>query len=299
MTTTQDTSIHPTAIVSADATVEPGAIIGPGCIIDGPATIHAGVHLIANVHVAGDTDIGENTTIYPYACIGFGPQHIKIKPGAPIGGLTIGSDCVIREQTTIHAAMEPGVRTIVGDRLFLMATAHIGHDCIIGNDIVICNGSLAAGHVEIHDKAFISGNCAVHQFCLVGRGAMLGGGTLATSDVPPYCTLVAMNTLGGLNLVGMRRSGISNEDISTTKDAYRKAFRVRIPKDQQLAILDELGESCEPVRLMAEFVRSSKRGVCLGDGKPRPHIMQWLRSDEGRSTLAGNTPQDGDDNGVA
>lgn len=299
MTTTQDTSIHPTAIVSAQATIEPGAHIGPGCIIDGPATIRSGANLIANVHVAGDTQIGENTTIYPYACVGFGPQHIKIKPGSPIGGLTIGSDCVIREQTTIHAAMEPGTRTIVGNRLFLMATAHIGHDCIIGNDVVMCNGALAAGHVEIHDKAFLSGMVAVHQFCRVGRNAMLGGGTIASSEVPPYCTLVAMNTLGGLNLVGMRRSGISGNDISKTKEAYRKAFRVRLSKDQQLAILDELGESCEPVRLMAEFVRTSKRSVSLGDGKPRPHIMQWLRSDEGRSTLAGNAPQDGTDDGVA
>lgn len=300
MPTAPDTSeqtIHPTAIVSNEATIEAGVTIGPGCIVDGPATLRAGVHLIANVHIAGDTVIGEDSTIYPYTCVGFGPQHIKIRPGSPIGGTTIGKGCVLREHSSIHAAMEPGKRTIVGDRLFLMSTAHIGHDCIIGDDVVLCNSALAAGHVEIGDRAFISGNSSIHQYCRVGRNAMMGGGKVASLDIPPYCTLVEMNSLGGLNLVGMRRSGITRDEIGHCKEAYRLAFRVRNTRDDQLAILDRIGAQCEPVRAMAEFVRGSTRGVCLGDGRPRPHTMQWMRTDEARNTFDGHPPVSTGDEG--
>lgn len=299
--------IHPTAIVEEGATIEPGVTVGPRCTISAQAILRRGVHLVGDVQIAGDTEIGENTVIYPYACIGFGPQHVKIRPGDPIGGVTVGKDCVIREQTTIHAAMHPGARTIIGDRLFLMATGHIGHDCVIGNDVVICNGTLIAGHCEVHDRVFLSGNTAIHQFCRVGTGAMISGGKVSSLDVPPFCTVVEMNTLGGMNVVGMRRNGIPREEITVAREAYRLAFRVRRSREEQIAILDELGEKSAPVKIIADFVRTTKRGVCLGDGRPRPHTMQWYRSDEARRTVAGLGPtgateadnDDGTDDGMA
>ncbi len=303
MPTTDETTIHPTAAISEDATIEPGAYVGPRCTIEGPVTIKTGARLLGNCHIVGDTIIGSGTTVYPFACIGFGPQHVKIKHGDPTGGVTIGEDCTIREQTSIHAAMHENERTIIGDRLYLMATAHIGHDSIISDDVVICNGSQIAGHCEIHDRAYVSGNVCVHQFCRVGTGAMLSGGNVSSLDVPPYSTLVAMNTLGGLNLVGMRRAGIPREQITIAREAFRKCFRVRHTRDEQIRMLEEFATKSGPVRLMVEFVRTTKRGVSLGDGRPRPHTMQWFRSEDARRTLAGETiadiADDSDNDGLA
>ena len=262
--THSDATIHPSAIVDDAATIHRGVSVGPGCIVDAGVTLHEGVRLIANAHITGDTEVGEHTLIYPYACVGFPPQHVKIAPGDPIGGVRIGAHTTLREHTTVHAAMHPGAHTVVGDRNYLMVASHVGHDSILGDDVIVCNGSVIAGHCEIHDKAYISGNCSIHQFCRVGKGAMLSGGNATSVDVPPYCVLPARNTLAGLNLVGMRRAGIPREEITAAREAYRRALRGRPTRADQLAILDALAEKSEPVRLIAEFIRGSTRGIAVG-----------------------------------
>lgn len=270
-------SVHPSSTVSDEARLGPGVTVGPRCTIDGPVVLDENVTLIGDVHVYGDTHIGPDSTVYPYACVGFGPQHVKFGHGDPIGGVRIGRNAVIREHATIHAAMHEGAHTTIGDRFYIMVSAHVGHDCVVGSDVIVCNSSLLAGHCEIGDRVYISGNVSVHQFCRIGTGAMLVGGTMCNADVPPFCTLVAPNMLGGLNLVGMRRAGIPRDEITITRRAYREVFRVRIDRTEQLRRLDALGEHAAPVREMAGFVRESKRGVLAGDGRPRPHTLLWLR----------------------
>lgn len=270
-------NVHPTAIVSDEATLAPGVTVGPRCTIEGSVELGEGVTLLGDVQVHGDAHIGPGSTVYPYACIGFGPQHVKIRPGDPIGGVRIGAEAVIREHATVHASMYPDQLTTVGDRLYLMVNGHIGHDCVVGDDVIVCNGALLAGHCEIAERAYVSGNVAVHQFCRVGRGAMLAGGAGANADVPPYCTLIENNMLGGLNLVGMRRAGVPREEITVARRAYREVFRARLDRDTQIHRLDELGEQSGPVREMAEFVRASKRGVISGDGRPKAYALHWLR----------------------
>ncbi|USO00096.1 MAG: acyl-ACP--UDP-N-acetylglucosamine O-acyltransferase [Phycisphaeraceae bacterium] len=277
MPTAAGVTVHPTAIVSDQASLAPGVVVGPRCTIDGPAVLGENTHLIGDVHLHGDTHLGPGCTIYPYACIGFGPQHVKIRPGDPIGGVRIGAGAVIREHATVHASMYPDKLTIIGDRFYLMVTGHVGHDCIIGDDVIICNGAMVAGHCEIDDRVYISGKIAVHQFCRIGKGAMLSGGAGCNADVPPYCTLVDVNMLAGLNLVGMRRAGIDREEITIARRAFREVFRTRLDRASQIRRLDELGAKSAPVREMADFVRDSKRGVVSGDGRPRPHTLGWLR----------------------
>ncbi|MBZ0173304.1 MAG: acyl-ACP--UDP-N-acetylglucosamine O-acyltransferase, partial [Phycisphaerales bacterium] len=223
-------NIHPTSIVSDEARLAPGVTVGPRCTIEGPVVLGEGVTLISDVQIHGDTRIGAGSTVYPYACIGFGPQHVKIKPGDPIGGVRIGAGAVVREHATVHASMYPDKLTVIGDRFYLMVTGHVGHDCILGDDVIVCNAALLGGHCEIADRVYISGNVVVHQFCRVGRGAMLAGGAGCNADVPPYCTLVENNMLGGLNLVGMRRAGVPREDITIARKAYREAFRVKLDR---------------------------------------------------------------------
>ena len=277
MPTTQDANVHPTAIVSDEARLGPGVTVGPRCTVEGPVVLGEGVTLLGDVHVRGDVQIGPDSIVYPYACIGFGPQHVKIGLEDKIGGVRIGADAVIREHATVHASMYPDKLTIIGDRLYLMVTGHVGHDCVVGDDVIVCNGALLAGHCEIAERVYVSGNVAVHQFCRVGMGAMLAGGAMCNADVPPYCTLIEANMLGGLNLVGMRRAGVPREEITVARKAYREVFRSRIDRADQVRRLEALEDQSGPVREMAEFVRASKRGVLCGDGRPRPHTLHWLR----------------------
>lgn len=270
-------AIHPTAIVSPEATVHPGATIGPRCTVSGPATIGPDAHLIGDVQVSGDTAIGAGTVIYPFACIGFGPQHVKIRHGDPIGGVTIGEGCTLREHTTVHAAMDTDARTVIGDRAYMMVGAHIGHDSVLGDDVIVCNSALIGGHCEIHDNAYISGNVAIHQFVRVGRGAMFSGNTGTSLDIPPYAMCAGRNYLNGLNLVGMRRAGIPRQEITVAREAYRRAFKGGLTRDEQLAVLDELAEKSGPVRAMAEFVRGSTRAIATA----RPHALPGAKDSDG------------------
>lgn len=277
MTNATGADVHPTAVIEDGARLGEGVSIGPRCSVGAGVSLADRVTLIADVHVAGDTEIGEGSTVYPYACIGFGPQHVKFDTGTPVGGVTIGAGAVVREHATVHASMYPEQRTVIGERSYLMVGAHIGHDCVIGDDVIICNNALLAGHCEVADRVYVSGSVSVHQFCRIGKGAMLAGGTACNADVPPYCTLIAPNQLGGLNLVGMRRGGVSREAITVARRAYRDAFRDRCDRADQLKRLDALADESEPVAEMAEFVRTTKRGVLSGDGRPRPHMLHWLR----------------------
>lgn len=256
--------IHPSAMISPEATLSPGVEIGPNCTVRGAVKLGAGVTLIANVYLQGPLEVGGGTTIYPNACIGFPPQDFKFKPGMASAGVRIGSDCIIREGMTIHAASKApgaGPPTTVGDRCFLMVQSHIGHDARVGNEVVLCNGALIAGHAEVGDKVTISGNVAVHQFVRVGRLVMFSGLTAVSRDVPPFCLVGGRNTIHGLNAVGLRRNGISREEITMLRKAFREAFRARVPRAEQTEILVELGKGSPCVREMAEFCAASTRGM--------------------------------------
>lgn len=270
-------TIHPTALVSPEAQLAADVEIGPFCVVSGPVALGAGVRLLASVHVQGPTTIGEGTILYPGACIGFEPQDYKFKPGAVTAGVEIGASCLIREHVTIHAASNDHTPTRLGDGCFMMAYTHVGHDCRVGNRVIMVNYSGLSGHCEVADNATLSGHVGAHQFVRIGRLAFLSGGTSVGMDVPPFCMVNERNRLGGLNLVGMRRNGVSREEITEVRRAFRDLFRRPTPKDEMLAQLDERGRGSPAVAEIAEFVRGTRRGICPGMGRPPRVLTTWLQ----------------------
>lgn len=270
--------IHPTASVSADAEIAPDAVIGPHCQLTGPVRLGAGVRLISNVIIQGPCTIGDRSVVYPFACLGFEPQDYKFKPGTPTAGVRIGADCLIREYATVHAASKPDRPTMIGDRCFLMVSAHIGHDARIGNDVILVNNVCLAGHSEVEDKATISGASVLHQHCRVGRMAFISGGSALSTDLPPYCVAWGRNSMVGLNLVGMRRSGISREQITDLRTLFRRVFMARLTRPEMIEVLEAAARTCPPAADIVDFLRTSKRALC-------PYRTPSERQDDVPATL--------------
>ncbi|MDX2146115.1 MAG: acyl-ACP--UDP-N-acetylglucosamine O-acyltransferase [Planctomycetota bacterium] len=251
--------ISPWARVAPTCQIDPTAEVGPGCVLEGDVRLARGVKLIGNVYLQGPVEIGPDTVVYPFACIGFPGQDFKFKPGMETLGVRIGSGCILREHVTIHAATKPEGPTTIGDRVFMMVGSHAGHDVTIGNDAILVNGASIGGHGVVGERATLGGGVMVHQFTRVGRFAFLSGGSAFSDDVPPYCTGWGRNTMIGLNLVGMRRSGVSRENVTLARRAYREAFRAGLPRKEALGVLEQIGRECPPVAEMARFVASGKR----------------------------------------
>ena len=253
--------IHPTAIVSPECVLGEDVEIGPYCIVSGKVTLGAGVRLIANVHINGPVEIGAATQLFPGACVGFPGQDYKFKLGDATAGVRIGANCILREGATVHAATKIENPTTVGDRVFMMAMSHVGHDSKVGNSVILVNSALVAGHAQVFDNATMSGNSALHQFNRIGRLAFIGGGCALSTDVPPFCIGVGRNRLVGINVVGMRRNGISRDHITQVRAAYREAFRSGLNRIDMLSSLEGLGRDCPPVMDKADIVRPAKRTV--------------------------------------
>ncbi len=272
--------IHPTAMVSAEAELADDVQIGPYCVLIGKVRLARGVRLIGNNYVNGPASIGEGTILWPFACIGFEPQDYKFGPGAQTAGVVIGANCLIREHATVHAATSADRPTVVGDKCFLMVNTHVAHDARVGNSVVFVNGAGIAGHGEIGDNVTLGGNAVIHQFCRIGRLVMMSGDCAVSLDVPPFCMVNERNRIGGINQVGLRRSGMPREHITELRRAFRDVLRTPMPRKEAIAMLRERGASCEPVNELATFIESSKRGICPGMGKPARGSRTASRSEE-------------------
>lgn len=270
--------VHPSSIVSKECRLGDGVRIGPYCVLEGQVTLGPGVELVSHVCIRGPVTIGANTRLYPGACIGFEPQDFKYTPGMKTAGVVIGSDCLIREHVTIHAATKADVPTTVGNKCFLMATTHLGHDVKIGNNIIMVNGAGIAGHSEVADNVILSGSVLVHQFVRIGRFAMLSGGVGVSMDVPPFCLVPERNRLGGINLVGMRRGGFARDEITGVRRAFREVLRVpTLTKQEMIDKLSELGMTYPAVNEMAAFVAEpNRRAICPGPGRPPRMFTTFL-----------------------
>ncbi|MCS7163677.1 MAG: acyl-ACP--UDP-N-acetylglucosamine O-acyltransferase [Thermodesulfovibrio sp.] len=254
--------IHKTAIVSPKAEIDKEVFIGPYCIIGDNVKIGRGTRLINHVQIEGITEIGENCIIYPFTTIGFPPQDIKYK-GEPTG-VKIGNNNIIREYVTIHRASVSGDGwTEIGDGNFIMAYVHIAHDCKIGNHVIMANLATLAGHVQVEDFAFIGGLVAVHQFTRIGAYAMIGGFSGVGQDVPPFTMASGPRAkLYGLNLVGLKRRGFSDETINILKKAYKILFRDKLQLKEAIEkVKRELPQIPEIIHLL-EFIEKNKRGIC-------------------------------------
>src|SRR5438105_1057264 len=218
--------IDPTARIEAGADIGPNVTIGPYCVVGPNVALAAGARLIAHVHLTGHTSIGPGTVIYPFASLGSPPQSVKYR-GAPTR-LVVGTQCQIREGVTMNTGTEDGGGlTTVGDRCFLMVGSHVGHDCRVGNDVTMANNAVLGGHVVVGDNVFFGGQAAVHQFVRIGEGAMIGGLTGVTEDVVPFGFVFGSpkGSIVGLNVVGLRRRGVSRSEMHRVRRAYRVLFR--------------------------------------------------------------------------
>lgn len=271
-------TIHSSATVGPDVELADDVSIGPWCVLEGRVRLGSGVRLVANVHVQGPVEVGEGTIVYPGVCLGFPGQDVKFKLGDPTAGVVVGKHCQLREHATVHAATREDVPTRVGDHVFMMVNSHLGHDARVGNHVVMVNNSALGGHAQVDDRATLAGGVLVHQFARIGKMAFVSGGALVSGDVPPYFTAAGQNLLVGVNRVGMRRSGMPREHITTIAGIFRDYFRRSTPPQEILGALDEGTEACPPLAEIAAFVRSTKRGIMPGIGRPPRGSASWARA---------------------
>ena len=216
--------IHPTALVEDGARLGVGVEIGPFCHVGRDVVLEDWVRLVSHVTVTGFTTIGARTVVHPHAALG-GEGQIRGNDFRE-GKLTIGPDCVLREMVSMNVgSRKGGGLTQVGARGYFMANSHVGHDCHVGDDVTFANSVALGGHSEIGDRVIFGGLSAVQQFCRVGSGAMVGGLTGINRDVIPHAIAFGDHAeLAGLNLIGLKRRGLSRDAIHALRGAFRAIF---------------------------------------------------------------------------
>jgi UDP-N-acetylglucosamine acyltransferase len=254
--------IDPAARVAPTAEIGPGVRIGPFCIVGPAVRIGSGTTLRSHVIVDGDTMIGSGNTFYPFSSIGVEPQDLKYA-GEPTRTV-IGDRNTFREGTSVHRGTHGGGgTTTVGSDNFFMTGAHIAHDCIVGNHTIFANQATLAGHVSVADYATVGAFAAVHQFSRVGLHGFLGGMTAASQDVLPYSLTVGNRAcLFGINHIGLLRRGFSREAVAALRAAYRTLTQAGLPLREAVARI-EAGTMTDEVRVVVDFIRTSKRGVII------------------------------------
>ncbi|MDZ4312930.1 MAG: acyl-ACP--UDP-N-acetylglucosamine O-acyltransferase [Cypionkella sp.] len=248
--------VHPSAFVEEGATIGPDCFIGPFALIGAEVTLAKGVTVKSHAVVTGWTEIGEDTTIFPFACVGEVPQDLKFKGERT--RLIVGQRCKIREGATLNTGTEGGGGvTRIGDDCLLMTGAHIGHDAQLGNRIVLANQVAIAGHCHIGDDVIIGGLSGIHQWVRIGRGAIIGAVTMVTNDVLPYGLVQGpRGVLDGLNLVGLKRKGVERSDISAMRAAYQALAQGDGSFQDRARRLAEDTDS-DYVREMTDFILSA------------------------------------------
>ncbi len=231
------------------AVIEQGAVIGDGCVI-GP---HA--------YITQFVRLAENVVVYKGASVGTEPQDLKFEGEDTT--LEIGARTVIREFATLNRGTKADWKTTVGEDCLLMAYSHVAHDCHLGNHVILVNAVNMGGHVHIGDWAIIGGGGLIHQFVRVGRHVMAGGGTQLPYDIPPFVRCAGRRAeYSGVNSIGLRRRGFSDDSINQVKRAYRFLYRKKLSITHALKKIRDEVELTDEVREIVDFVESREdRGI--------------------------------------
>jgi len=250
--------IHKTAIISKTSIIADNVEIGPYSIIGPNVKIGNNTKIHSHVNIIGDTSIGSGNEIFPFASIGTPPQDLKYK--GEKNSIVIGDNNKFREYVNINPGTKQGGNiTKIGNNNLLMVYCHVAHDCNLSDNIVLANNVQVGGHVSIQNNAIIGGSCAIHQFSRIGESAMIGGMTGVLSDVIPFgLSLGNRNNLVGLNLIGMRRGNISNENIKILQKAYNIIFTT----ENFLSNIDNLNsefKNNQYVNKIVNFINSDKK----------------------------------------
>lgn len=259
--------IDPTAVLGARVTVGPFAVIEEG------VEIGDGTRIDAHAIVRAGTVLGRDNRVHPLVVLGDDPQDLAYD-GAPTR-LVIGDRNVFREGFTAHRGTRAGSETVIGSDGFFMSNSHVGHNCRLDDRVVLASGAVLGGHVVVGERVFVGGNAAIHQHVRVGRLAFLRGGAVASRDLPPFCIASEVNRLRAVNVVGLRRSGMTSATIQAIRRAYRiilsqrRNLRRAIVEftDAEKARPDDGAREApllEEVRELLDFLAASRRGVVVG-----------------------------------
>ena len=252
---------HPTAIIHPKAELEEGVTVGPYSIIGEQVRIGKGTTIGPHSVIDGMTDIGENCKFFPFSSVGAAPQDLKYKNEET--SLVIGKNNIFREFVTVHRGTGSGKgKTVIGDDNFFMAYVHVAHDCVIGNRTILANAATLGGHVEIGNDSVIGGLSGIHQFVRIGDYVMIGGASAVAQDIPHFvCAAGNRTSLYGLNVIGLKRKGFSNERLSALKKAYKIIFRSSLTFAEAAKKIREEQPNQPDVDYLIQFIELSKRGI--------------------------------------
>lgn len=255
-------NIHKTAIVHPSAKLGDNVSIGPWTIIGPCVTIGDNTSIGSNVVIDKHTKIGCNNKIYPFASVGIDPQE-RAPSLEEICTLEIGNNNIIREYVTIsRGSVYGGKITKIGSDNLFMAYCHVAHDCIIGNNCTFANNATLAGHVEVGNYAGISGFAGLHQFCRMGDHSFLGMRATVNQDVAPYMLVAgAEPSVRGINVVGLKRRGFSDETVRILRNAYKAIYRGGAILKKVCADLEVEYGNLPEVQKLLDFIKKSERGL--------------------------------------
>ncbi|MDE5726703.1 MAG: acyl-ACP--UDP-N-acetylglucosamine O-acyltransferase [Duncaniella sp.] len=254
---------QPLACIHPEAKIHPSVVIEPFVTIGRNVEIGEGTHIHSNVTVMDGARIGKNVTIYPGAVISGPPQDLKFRGEETLA--IIGDNTVIRECVTVHRGTASKGKTVVGDNCLIMAYCHVAHDCVVNNNVIMSNAVQLAGEVVVDDFAVIGGGALIHQFCHIGSHVMLQGGALVNKDIPPFVKAGREPiAYAGVNSIGLRRRGYSNETIRDIQEIYRYLYLSGLNNTDAINRIEaELPASKERDEIIL-FVRNSGRGIIRG-----------------------------------
>ena len=253
--------IHETAIVSAEAAIDPSVTVGPYSIIDADVSIGADTVIGPHCVIRGGTTIGKRNRIFQFSSIGEDPQDKKYA-GEPTQ-LIIGDGNTIREYCTLNrgTAQDKGI-TRLGDNNWLMAYVHIAHDCVVGDEAIFANNVTLAGHVSVGDYVIFGGFSGVHQFARVGAHAFVANNAAVSRDVPPYLMAAGSPAAPrGINLEGLKRRGFDSVQTRNIKNAFRLLYRSGLRLEEAREKIAELATEQPELSIFAVFLESSERSI--------------------------------------
>ena len=254
---------QPLAYVHPEAKIHPSVVIEPFVTIGPNVEIGEGTHIYSNVTIMEGARIGKNCNIYPGAVISGPPQDLKFKGEDTLA--IIGDNTTIRECVTVHRGTASKGKTVVGSNCLIMAYCHVAHDCVVKDNVIMSNAVQLAGEVVVDEFAVVGGGALVHQFCHIGAHVMLQGGALVNKDIPPFVKAGREPiAYAGVNSIGLRRRGYSNETIRDIQEIYRYLYLSGLHNSDAISRIDaELPASKERDEIIL-FVRNSNRGIIRG-----------------------------------
>ena len=256
-------NISPLAVVHPEAKIGEGVTIDPFAVVEKDVVIGDGCYIHPHAVIRDGARIGKGCQIFPGAVIAGIPQDLKFK--GEITTAEIGDYTTIRECVTVNRGTASRGKTVVGSHCLIMAYSHVAHDCVLKDNIIIGNASQIAGEVEIDDYAIVSGGSLVHQFTRISKHVMIQGGSRIGKDIPPY-TLIGRDPIVycGINIVGLRRRGFTNQQVYLIQDIYRTLYTRGLNNTEALKAIETEYEPSEERDLILNFIKSSQRGIVRG-----------------------------------